>query len=207
MLQFDWISHFTNCISAPTSVNDTLYLSCLGDFGGTVMPFVGLGGYPDAMSPQPQYGNASALVITWIINNHNDKTLNINAMAWEKSVIDFLKNYSNPNMNISFSTERSIQDELDRESQSDITTILISYIAMFLYITLTLGSYKVAKHLHAKSGTNRLKPNVCLRIIAFFETIMVDMKFTLGIAGVLIVMFSVVSSIGLFSYFHVGYAV
>jgi Niemann-Pick C1 protein len=175
----------------------------LGDFGGTVMPFVGLGGYPDASASHPQYGNATALVITYIINNHLQKEQNQNAMAWEKSVINYLKSYTNPNMTISFSTERSIQDELDRESQSDIATILISYIAMFLYITLTLGTYKVSKHLHSKNGVNRLKPNICLRMFSFFETIMVDMKFTLGIAGVLIVMLSVVSSIGLFSYFHV----
>ena len=103
---------------------------------------------------------------------------------------------------MSFSTERSIQDELDRESQSDIATILISYIAMFLYITLTLGNYKLCKHLSSKNN-NRLKPSICLRVFAFVETIMVDMKFTLGIAGVLIVMMSVVSSIGLFSYFHI----
>jgi Niemann-Pick C1 protein len=122
-------------------------------------------------------------------------------MAWEKSVIEYLKNYSNPNMTVSFSTERSIQDELDRESKSDISTILISYMAMFAYITLTLGNYRLCKPL--KGANRRRKPNIFLRIFAAFEAIMVDMKFTLGIAGVIIVMLSVVSSIGLFSYFHV----
>jgi Niemann-Pick C1 protein len=104
-------------------------------------------------------------------------------------------------MTISFSTERSIQDELDRESKSDISTILISYMAMFAYITLTLGNYRICKPL--KGGNRLRKPNIFLRIFSAFEAIMVDMKFTLGIAGVIIVMLSVVSSIGLFSYFHV----
>jgi Niemann-Pick C1 protein len=54
-------------------------------------------------------------------------------------VVDFMKKFYNPNMTVSFSTERSIQDELNRESQSDISTILISYLAMFCYITFTLG--------------------------------------------------------------------
>ena len=100
-IEADWITHFTNCVSAPTNVNDTLNLSCLGSFGGPVMPFVGLGGYPDANSQHPQYGNASALVITFIINNHLNKSLNANAMAWEKAVINYLKAYSNPNMTVS----------------------------------------------------------------------------------------------------------
>lgn len=93
------------------------------------------------MKRTPQYGNATALVITYIINNHKDPKKNEPAMAWEKNVIEFLKNFSSPNMTVSFSTERSIQDELDRESRSDVYTILISYMAMFLYITLTLGKF------------------------------------------------------------------
>ena len=165
----------------------------MGSYGGTVMPFVGLGGYPQTNNHK-QYGNASALIITYIINNYKDDSLNQKAMAWEKSVIEFMKSFSNPNMTVSFSTERSIQDELNRESQSDIKTILISYMAMFLYITLTLGRYRVCTKLSAGNRS---------WLVAVFEAIMVDMKFTLGIAGVLIVMLSVGSSIGLFSYFHI----
>ena len=191
----DYITHFENCISAPTTVNDSMQLTCLGDFGGTVMPFVGLGGYPQSVSHK-QYGNASALVITFIINNHKDDALNQKAMAWELKVVEFLKNFSNPNMSVSFSTERSIQDELNRESQSDIKTILISYMAMFLYITLTLGKYR----LKVKKTQNN---TICKGFISVFESMMVDMKFLLGIAGVLIVMLSVGASIGLFSYFRI----
>lgn len=53
--------------------------------------------------------------------------------------IKFMKNYQNPNLTIAFSAERSIEDELDRESNSDISTIVISYAIMFLYISLALG--------------------------------------------------------------------
>ena len=35
--------------------------------------------------------------------------------------------------------QRSIEDELKRESDTDIFTILISYLLMFAYITLFLG--------------------------------------------------------------------
>jgi Niemann-Pick C1 protein len=41
------------------------------------------------------------------------------------------------------------------------------------------------------------------KIFRFVESLLIDMKFTLGLIGVLIVMVSVGTSIGLFSYFHV----
>lgn len=187
----DYISHFETCVANPTNTNDTLGLSCLGDYGGTVMPFVGLGGYPTPTPDRPQYGNASAIIITFIINNHKDAEKNRKAEAWEKSVIDFMKAYKNENMTISFTTERSIEDELDRESQSDILTILLSYMAMFLYVTVTLGKYTVfdRKNTHGFCG--------------IVDRLMIDMKFTLGLAGVFIVILSVASSIGLFSYMGV----
>jgi len=188
----DYITHFENCVAAPTNPNDTMQLSCLSDFGGTVMPFVALGGYPQTFAHK-EYGNATALVITYIINNHKDESLNAKAEAWELSVVEFLKNYSNPNMTISFSTERSIQDEINRESKSDIGTILISYMSMFLYITLTLGKYSL-------KTCRSSRQSIFQRFFAFFESLLVDMKFTLGISGVIIVMLSVGSSIGLFSY-------
>ena len=36
-------------------------------------------------------------------------------------------------------TQRSIVDEINRESRTDIFTIAVSYLLMFLYITLFLG--------------------------------------------------------------------
>lgn len=54
-----------------------------------------------------------------------------------------MKNFNNPNLTIAFSAERSIEDEIDRESNSDISTILISYAIMFIYISLALG------HIHS----------------------------------------------------------
>ena len=184
----DWITHFETCVDAPTNPNDTLGLNCLGDYGGSVMPFVALGGYPSPSANKHQYGNATALLITFIINNHKEEALNERAEAWEKAVVDYMKAYKNENMTISFSTERSIQDELNRESQSDIATILISYMAMFFYVTVTLGQY----NLSTKNG-----------FCGMLQTLMVTMKIGLGLSGVLIVILSVTASIGLFSYLGV----
>lgn len=80
------------------------------------------------------------------------------------------------NFTVYYSAERSIQDELNRQSRSDILTIAISYTVMFLYVTLTLG--------HIRS----------------WSTFIIDLKLSVGFVGVLFVLISVVSSIGFYSY-------
>ncbi|OPJ83374.1 Niemann-Pick C1 protein isoform B [Patagioenas fasciata monilis] len=173
----DYHTHFLYCVRAPASLNDTslLHDPCLGTFGGPVFPWLVLGGYDEE-----NYNNATALVITFPVNNYyNDSRNLMKALAWEKEFIKFLKNYDNPNLTISFSAERSIEDEIDRESNSDISTVVISYIVMFVYISIALG--------HIQS---------CRRVL-------MDSKISLGIAGILIVLSSVACSIGIFSYFGV----
>ncbi|XP_077471971.1 NPC intracellular cholesterol transporter 1 [Stigmatopora argus] len=173
----DFHSHFLSCVSAPASLNDMtdLHDPCLGTFGGPVFPWLALGGYDST-----NYNNATALVITFPINNYlNDSAKLGKALAWEKEFIRFMKEYQNPNLTIAFSAERSIEDEINRESNSDISTVVLSYAIMFVYISLALG--------HIGS---------CRRLL-------VDSKISLGIAGILIVLSSVASSLGIFSYFGV----
>ncbi|KAM9845012.1 NPC intracellular cholesterol transporter 1 [Aulostomus maculatus] len=170
----DYHSHFLYCVSAPASLNDTTLLHdpCLGTFGGPIFPWLALGGYDDT-----NYNNASALVITFPLNNYLNDTVRLGkARAWENEFINFMKNFSNPNLTIAFTAERSIEDEINRESNSDVSTIVISYAIMFIYISLALG------HIHS------------------FRRVMVDSKISLGIAGILIVLSSVSSSLGIFSY-------
>ena len=42
-------------------------------------------------------------------------------------------------LQVAFNSERSIEDELERETSGDIVTIALSYIIMFFYITFSLG--------------------------------------------------------------------
>uniref|UniRef100_H3BC01 NPC intracellular cholesterol transporter 1 n=1 Tax=Latimeria chalumnae TaxID=7897 RepID=H3BC01_LATCH len=173
----DYHTHFLYCVRAPASLNDTsmLHDPCLGTFGGPIFPWLVLGGYDS-----DNYNNATALVITFpVVNYHNDTKKVNKALAWEKQFIEFVKNYNNSNLSISFSSERSIEDEINRESSGDISTIIISYTVMFLYISIALG--------HIKS---------C-------QSCLVDSKISLGIAGILIVLCSVACSLGIFSYFGI----
>lgn len=43
-------------------------------------------------------------------------------------------------MDIAYRSERSIEDELERMSKSDVPTVIVSYVIMFLYISLALGN-------------------------------------------------------------------
>lgn len=66
-------------------------------------------------------------------------------------------------MEVAFYSERSIEDELARESSGDVTTILASYIIMFIYVTISLGSITTWKrvmvsHLHNKQCAENLVP-------------------------------------------------
>ena len=51
------------------------------------------------------YQNATAFVITYVVNNHLEESENAKAEAWEAEFIRFMKEYKNENMTISFSSE------------------------------------------------------------------------------------------------------
>lgn len=72
-----------------------------------------------------------------------DKDLQQPAKNWEKAFIEFMKKYVEEDMpdfmDIAFSSERSIEDELDRASKGEFLTVSISYLLMFIYISLALG--------------------------------------------------------------------
>ncbi|KAK1326792.1 hypothetical protein QJS10_CPA01g00258 [Acorus calamus] len=151
--------------------------TCLSAFQAPVDPSTALGGFSGT-----NYSEASAFVITYPVNNEVDKTGNENgkAVAWEKAFIRLTKEELMPmvlsqNLTLSFSSESSIEEELKRESAADVVTILISYLVMFAYISVTLGD---APHL---------------------STFYISSKVLLGLSGILVVMLSVLGSIGFFS--------
>jgi len=65
-----------------------------------------------------------------------------------------MENYTaqpHPDIEVAFTSERSIEDELDRESHSDVSTIAVSYIIMFAYIALALGQIRTCSRLLVRS--------------------------------------------------------
>ncbi|XP_045596555.1 NPC intracellular cholesterol transporter 1 isoform X1 [Procambarus clarkii] len=179
----NYLNHLDTCFRNPISPLDPhLQIPCLGKYGGPVFPYTTLGGFlngSQVLGANPPYKNATALVIVLVVNNFYDKAKIEKAMAWEEAFLTYMKNYTHPMMDIAFSAERAIQDELKRESEGDVLTILISYCIMFAYIALALGEF-----------------TSCSRLL-------VDSKITLGLGGVVIVLISVSSSIGIYGYIGV----
>lgn len=173
----NYMDHIKRCSQNPYNPE------CLAPYGGPVDPSIALGGFiekGDSVSPQPKFEKATAVILTFLVNNYHNKTHIGPALQWEKLFIDFMKNWTSQHkpvyMDVAFSSERSIEDELDRGSHSDVVTILVSYVIMFGYIAISLGQM-----------------NSCNRLL-------VDSKITLGLGGVVIVLASVVCSVGLFGF-------
>ncbi|KAL5215204.1 hypothetical protein ABZP36_004356 [Zizania latifolia] len=152
--------------------------TCLSTFQSPIDPSTILGGFPGN-----NFTEASAFVITYPVNNNVETTGQENgkAVAWERAYVNLVKEEILPmvlaqNLTLSFSSESSIHDELNRESTADAITIVISYIVMFAYISFTIGD----------------RPS---RLLSLF----VSSKVLLGLSGVILVMLSVLGSIGFFS--------
>ncbi len=151
------------------------YTTCFKTNGiPLIYPGVALGGYDGE-----EYLKATALIITFPVINHNDPKDNKKANAWEKKFLELVANHSSANMKIAYKAERSIEDELDRQSRSDIVTVAVSYLIMFIYILLALGDL-----------------NKC-------STVLLDARFSLGFVGVTVVLLSVLASLGFFFYFNI----
>lgn len=173
-----WEERLRHCLSSPGDP------SCLPDFKQPLRPEMILGGYEDTGDPL----DAQALISTWVVNNHATGTEEeANALDWEDS---FLSNFkvvqeeaSERGLRVSFTTEASLELELNKSSNTDAKIVVISYIVMFLYASLALGSVTVTWRSLLTNPAN-----------AFVQS-----KFTLGIVGILIVLMSVSASVGLFS--------
>ncbi|XP_055709096.1 NPC intracellular cholesterol transporter 1 isoform X3 [Phlebotomus papatasi] len=177
--EINYLDHLAMCFGNPFNPE------CLAPYGGPVDPAIALGGFLKAgevLSGKPHYERANTVILTFLANNYHNKSRLAPAMEWEETYVKFMQDWvkgNKTNMNIAFTSERSIQDELKRESQSDVSTILVSYIIMFAYIAISLG--------HVEE----------------FSRILIDSKITLGLGGVIIVLASVVSSVGLFGFIGV----
>lgn len=169
-----YLNHFMSCFKNAFETQDKDYhkLSCLGPFGGPIFPHIGLGGYPNN-----SYWEANSLIITIPLKNDHAIEPTRVAKAWEKKFIDLLSSYQDPNIKFAFYSERSIEDEIERQSQSDVFTIAISYLVMFAYVAISLGR-----------STN-------------LKTFLIESRIVLGLGGILIVLASVLASIGILSFF------
>ncbi|KAL4788392.1 patched family-domain-containing protein [Aspergillus varians] len=173
-----WEERLTHCTDSPGDVD------CLPDFSQPLRPEMILGGYESS-------GNildSQALIVTWVVNNHvQGSDGEAKAIDWEnsfKGIFQVVQEEArNRGLRVSFTTEASIEQELNKSSNTDAKIVVISYIIMFIYASLALGSVTVTWRSLLSNPSNAL----------------VQSKFTLGVVGIIIVLMSVSASVGLFS--------
>lgn len=173
-----WEETVKQCSASPGS------LECLPPFMDPLLPGRILGGYDSVEN----ITHAKALTVTWVVNNDQPGTkVEERAIDWEKTLRHELLIYSQEaakrGLRMSFSTESSLEEELNKSTNTDAKIVAISYVVMFIYASLALGSGAVTFRSLFTHPSN-----------AFVQS-----KFTLGVVGILIVLMSVSGSVGLFS--------
>eukprot|EP00004_Rigifila_ramosa_P004099 TRINITY_DN1451_c0_g1_i2.p1 TRINITY_DN1451_c0_g1~~TRINITY_DN1451_c0_g1_i2.p1 ORF type:complete len:1062 (-),score=261.65 TRINITY_DN1451_c0_g1_i2:615-3377(-) len=144
---------------------------CRSDIDAPTDPNVVLGGFSDR-----EYLNATAIVVTYLLNNRpEDRNKN---EKWEDEFLDEVGK-GIEGLTVLYSSEKSVEAELNRDALSDIGTVVISYIVMLVYVALALG---------------RPMPS---------QLFVVRSRFMLSFAGVILVLFSMVIATGIWSYLGV----
>ncbi|XP_028982486.1 NPC intracellular cholesterol transporter 1 homolog 1b [Diachasma alloeum] len=156
---------------------------CLGPYKGPVIPDIAIGGYlveGKTTYEASDYIKATAVVLSFMVKNKSDKDELEPMRKWESRYLDFMRHWvehEKPDfMDIAYSSERSIEDELERTSIAESKTIIISYIVMFVYIVFSLGTFRASA-----------------------ETFIVS-KAMLSISGIITVLASVTCTFGVFGY-------
>ncbi|CAM9116689.1 unnamed protein product [Choristocarpus tenellus] len=163
---------------------------CMDQIGTPVMTnvvFGDIGTNPDIPNPDPCGGtvpSAGALVLTFLLHNYNDHLFQGQAEQWEKEVFlkvveeakELLENDVQAPMKVSFMAQRSVADSLSVEALENAWVMVVSYVCMFIYVSVALGN--------------------CLDVVRS--------RFLLGLTGVTIVVSSLCVSIGIASALGIG---
>ncbi|TGZ50411.1 hypothetical protein CRM22_010806 [Opisthorchis felineus] len=175
----DYMDHMMFCAHSPVSIGGSFpntSVSCLGASGMPILPALAFGGFIGTF-----YNGSTSVVVTFVVNNHPNPRSDFvrKAETWEAEFLKRVEKWAKENeelVEVFYQAERSVEDEINRQSDADVFTVGISYLVMFVYVSIFLASYRSCR------------------------TVFVDLRVTLGLGGVLIVIVSVVASVGLWSY-------
>lgn len=168
-----YLAEIQNCL------NSFLSFGCMATWGGGAEPEIVFGGFEgdDILT-------ADTLLINFPINNFLLEEQLIPVLEWERKFIDLLLAYeASPDkpdfVEVFFGAERSIEDEIQRVSQAEAIPIAISYVLMFIYVTIALGNIR--------------------RCSTWF----VDSKIMVAIGSILVVIAAIFCGIGVLGYANI----
>jgi Niemann-Pick C1 protein len=194
-------------------------VDCLPDFQQPLLPKYILGGVPG-----DNYLEAEALVVNIVISDSLDTEVQEVAMEWEHELANYLARLkerapSEAGLQISYSTGISLEEEINKSTNMDVKIVVLSYLAMFFYVALTLGAGYSGRdeegvfaslylwavnipHLFSSSSSSALSMdsrNAPRVFPGLPRKLFIGSKFTLGLFSIALVILSVASSVGLFS--------
>jgi Niemann-Pick C1 protein len=213
-----WADHLLRCARSP--------VDCLPDFQQPLPPHYVLGGVPENENGSKEYLNAKAMVVTYVVSDSLNKAEQAKAMEWERSLREYLLQLSEKapeeaGIQIAFSTGVSLEEEINKSTNTDVKIVVLSYLAMFFYVSLTLGQGssgreedgvissltqwarnfpRLFKRSRLSSSSISVDSQTIPRIFPRLpRSLFVGSKFTLGLFGIGLVILSVSSSVGFFS--------
>ncbi|XP_033304088.1 NPC intracellular cholesterol transporter 1 homolog 1b-like isoform X2 [Bombus bifarius] len=179
--EVNYLDELYKCVQNPYNPE------CLAPYKGPVLPALAFGGFlreDEFNYDATDYIKSTGLILSFLVKNSLNKTVLDATRKWEQRFIDFMKEWDvkeRPEfMDVAYTTEKSIEDELERSSKAEAVTVIFSYVLMFLYVAFALSEIKCS-------------------VKKYFA----NSKIILSIGGVITVIASVASSLGIFGYIGV----
>ncbi|XP_063364895.1 NPC intracellular cholesterol transporter 1 homolog 1b-like [Cydia amplana] len=174
-----YLSQITGC------VNNFYGLDCLASWGGGSEPEITFGGFDG-----DDIFSADTLLINIPIANHLLQADLEPALEWENQFLELMHEYAangKPDfVDVTYAAERSIEDEIERVSVAETIPIAISYVLMFLYVTISLGNIRYCKTWFVDSKIMVAVGSITVEIIA----ILCAMG-TMGYAGITLTLLAI----------------
>lgn len=161
-----WASALTDCTNSP--------VNCLPSFQQPLKKNLLFSG-EDVLKSE-------AFVVTLLLDSKlKDANYTAKVEDYELSLQKWIRKAQKekPNLNIAYSTEISLEEELNQSTNTDVKIVVISYVMMFIYASLALGG-KIPTSFKLKN--------------------LVRTRFQLGFSGIVIIILAVLSSAGLNAY-------
>ncbi|KAG8906478.1 hypothetical protein FRB99_006793 [Tulasnella sp. 403] len=203
----EWQERIVECASNPSE--------CLPEYGQPLSPQFILGGVRNTTSDS-RWLSAEAMIITYVVSDSLDAEERGKAEEWERELRIYLATVKDSaaemGTQIAYSTGVSLEEEINQSTNTDFKIVAISYLAMFLYISFTLGRAAVVSPSPSdveRVGTPHSRLSLLLPLWVrealislrwkFSRRAFINSKVLLGLFGIVLVIASVTTSVGLFS--------